>query len=73
MNNPISAEAQNNGHQNRKSADRQPDGQPDIQFEAAGIRRGDRLLWSNLSLNVQQGDSSRFWDQTGRESQRCSR
>jgi zinc/manganese transport system ATP-binding protein len=30
--------------------------QPDIQFAAAGIRRGDRLLWSNLSLSVQQGE-----------------
>jgi zinc/manganese transport system ATP-binding protein len=30
--------------------------QPDIQFEAAGIRQGDRLLWSDLSLTVQPGE-----------------
>ena len=49
---PMSAEAQNNGHQNHRAGD----SEPDIQFEAAGIQRGDRLLWSNLILKVQQGE-----------------
>ncbi len=46
---PMSAEAE---AENNANASRQPD----IQFEAAAIRRGDRLLWSNLSLKVQQGE-----------------
>jgi zinc/manganese transport system ATP-binding protein len=64
--NPMSAESHYNGHpKNGHPKNGQwiqpglsnPIGtQPDIQFEAAGVRQGDRLLWSNLSLSVQQGE-----------------